>query len=167
MNLDEDDIEVLRAVEARGGRDVLFSTVRSQTGFTRSKSRSRWDKLVDNGYLLQRYTGEEGESERTATLTDRARQHLSNLSGDEEGDDEELTRDELEAKVERLERRLDVLTTTQSGDLEARVKSLEEGLERTADDVSWHDAVADACWAHHSDNDDRDFGEALEEIVDG
>lgn len=169
MTIDEDDIEILSAVRQHGGRDVLFSQVRAQTGFTRQKSRSRWSKLVDNGYIISRYSGEEGESERTATLSNRGRQALDALDngpGDEDSKDEEISREELQEKVERLERRLNVLTSTSTyPDIEERVESLSEGLERTADDVSYLECVASAVWAHHSDNDDREFHTALNQIV--
>jgi chromosome segregation ATPase len=110
----------------------------------------------------------EGHSERTATLSDSARQVLNDVSedGSENERDNEVTQEDLQERVQDLERRLDVLVATQSCDeLRERIDRLEDGLERTADEVAWHDTIADALWTHHSDSDDREFHGALDDLV--
>lgn len=115
MNITPDDVEVLRAIATRGGRDVRFSTVRLETGYSRPKMRYRWSKL-DGDYLITDHVGDPGHVERTATLTTRARDILDDLPDEDEcaEGDGEPTVEDLQERVETLETRVELLTSQHS-----------------------------------------------------
>jgi len=118
-NLDDKDIDFLRAVARFGGEDVTTTTIRRETGFSRHTTRYRFGKLEDEELIRV----DEAESSQgggsppnTATLTDAGRQTLARVgeNDDEDEEEENITDEErlehIEERLDRLEARVDLAT---------------------------------------------------------
>ncbi|UPW01648.1 hypothetical protein M0R88_05980 [Halorussus gelatinilyticus] len=126
-DLDDKDIDFLRAVTRFGGENVDTTTIRRETGMTRNTVRYRFGKLDDEDIIdvgrAESWTGS-GSAPRTATLTDAGRQVLARVGDDDDGaDDENITDEErferIEERLDRIEARVDIATGT-LGDLEGQ-----------------------------------------------
>ena len=131
-DLDDKDIEFIRAVARFGGEDVDTTTIRRETGLSSNTVRYRFGKLDDEDIIdvgkADSWSGA-GTAPRTATLTDRGRQVLARTGDDDGNDDDKNITDEerfehIEERLDRLEARVD-LATGSLADLE---KTMEYSL---------------------------------------
>jgi DNA-binding Lrp family transcriptional regulator len=116
VTIDDSDLEFLRAVSSRGV-EATTSDIRVETGFSRGKTRYRFDKLENLGLISISYADESsgaGAAPRVAELTDTGTQ-LVRRRGIEKPDREDGTLAErieaLEERLERVENRLEVLVS--------------------------------------------------------